>query len=633
MVTDRDSPGRYWSQNESEYDKEDELEMNDLCVGCEPCNWRGERQLYRCEPRLEIARADVVAERLVATLIEYSPSPTAARSVEIDGSLYNERNRHTNHVDENDSAGGRCLSKLTENGESAGGEATSENNREEITDSLWIGDTNEMAMKEISEMISGIDSSVASSSIRFNTLLRSDSKISTKYSLGPTDMNLIYSLTPFIDSLSEEQGDADDLLTHKEGSVTSGSESDRPTGSQNGCTEWNDGNNCTRPDSLCDIVSFENDYPEIRSDEGPVYALEPPASNAVLELLEPTADLFRHKIGDSVNEIIAELELNETYTAISCLVRDVLLQVCETVTGVPSCETSSQCSSAVSFKGCLEDYENTPEEMEKKAESNQHAYFYVVEEIIHHVIDWCDESWRELPDALAKVTNDPWKMAKNSANVELKEARSCDASNRGRETSWQINNSEAVTTNDGNELCAVRTPETIDTTEAEVVFEFRTIAKKKWTCLDDKAYELNFRIEKGEKGEKGHRVANSEEPGQLNFDHEERVDCTVRNQIVRTEYRTDCYVNSNNSLEDDEYETDSVNVFATQDVESNGECNFVANCFKVDDDDKKCSPLTPIDEEETDGSNSESAGSAHFPNTTPLNDRTYIFYEHRTAPL
>ena len=534
VVADPGSPSRYCSQTENEYENEF---GSDACIIHKYCHYPVTEQ-YPYEPRLEIVRSDIIAERLVTKLIDYCPpvmsideqiNYTEDTLEEISHSVNFKNKKSQEELNDKGKPKVRRSLKLKNHENSlnftSSNEEMKDRNRNEKTNLILV-DTN--SMEQITEIVNYIDSNIPSIKTKLNTLFQPKVKISTKYSLDPNDMNLIYSLTPFMNSDDHESVDKMILnKTSKLPTVTPESndsnlnqncflQSNEEKSLKNGwnkkdCVDekidnyiWFDSlfdsekyDLCKDNKTLNNDICFDNAQVEIYSNEGS--DMLELSTNAVLELLESTEEYFRNDISNMANEVIAELNVNDTYIAIYCLVNEIFQNVCDIISNVELNDPRDSLSSTIS-KLCLDVKDDG--QVTKEYQTDQTTPVVVVHEVIHHVYDACDEI----------------KKAKTCANVELKEKENNDINNEREEIEQQMDdfpimiNSDELETSDlqvassvapfenlvlekNNQL--VETVEEVDdTTESDAIFEFRTIVKTKPINTNEKAYELNFRIER-----------------------------------------------------------------------------------------------------------------------------------------
>ncbi|KAF3429772.1 hypothetical protein E2986_07480 [Frieseomelitta varia] len=260
---------------------------------------------------------------------------------------------------------------------------------------------------------------------------------------------------------------------------------------------------CKDNKTINNDICFDNGQVEIHSNEGS--DMLELSTNAVLELLESSEEYFRNDISNMANEIIAELNVNDTYMAVYCLVNEIFQKVYDIVSNIelndPHDSLSSTISRHYSISKLYLDVKDD-DQITKEYQIDQTTPVVVVHEVIHHVYDVYDEI----------------KKAKTCANVELKEKENNNINNERDEIEQQIddfpimiNNDELETASD-LQVASTVTPENLvleknnqfvetvtevdDTMESDAIFEFRTIVKAKPTNTDEKAYELNFRIER-----------------------------------------------------------------------------------------------------------------------------------------
>lgn len=674
MLTDPDSSSRYYSHNEYKNKIENEVcvvRKRDYSVA----------ELYRCEPRLEIVRSDIIAKRLVTTLIEYYPRPPI---ISIDeevnysiGTKYNDLEQVSNLVYLEDKKMRKelynkkkpkvCRSLEWKNSENLldfcdkNSDALGKN-RDAKTNLKSI-DTS--SVERIAEMVNCIRSNVSSSKTKLNSLSRSGLKISTKYSLDPTDMSLIYSLTPFINSDDYEHSNnkmldewlrlSPFILKHdndlKQNCFSRSSKEKNFKNEQwnnEDCLDdksdnyiWSDfdgeryeSSNRICPEIMNNDLCFDNEHLENRSNE----SLDTLGLPEVRELIETTDEFFQNGISDSANEIIAELNVNDTYVTIYYLLNEIFEKVYEILSDVnEQCRSlSSSVSEHLSTStSCLSVKNNDYELKEnKKYQNSQNASIVVVHEIIHHVIDMYDE----------------FKNVKASKNVDLKEIENCYTVNH--ENGQQMNNLITISNNDELEKASYRneeqtapiaiastnligineknnesleTAEEIDEMmEADAIFEFHTIVKKKQTNINDKAFELNFRVEKN------HNIENIIE-NKISHKHDIE-DNKVENLFILPSNTTissgniiniEQDRNSNNSLENDKRKRLHI-TDVSDPIDTCIDCIHCMKFYTVNYD-QECPSLISINEEES----NEEITNLNYDRFNDINDNTDIQEENQ----
>ena len=398
-------------------------------------------------------------------------------------------------------------------------------------------------------------------------------------------MNLIYSLTPHMDSDPEENADdmtlrgslssLPSLSEHKSGRdhVSSRSSEEkqrrrawdekRRTLGENREAIWLDPFDDDDGYELCKIaspelaqnLSFDSDQSEVHSNCGSDL-LELPA-DTVLELLETNGDYFRNGISNSANEIIAELDANDTYANISSLVAEILQRVC-TICSIqfhieckPLRSSSPIVSSPLSIlrNGMLK--ENSKHGAVSPAE-RQDGDLLVVREIVYHVIDA-----NETP--LDETLNYSSKKAKDTANVELKEARHSTISEQPEILA--IDSPPGDNDESEKEVCqSVEVPLTVTSisttemnrdepakTEVEAILEFCTIARRKPIADADDVFELNFRIETNNNAK---AIADRENPVESSIEKTGSSESKPSSNTESTDF-AECNVSSANSSENE----------------------------------------------------------------------------------
>lgn len=684
MVTDPDSSSRYY--NHSEYKNKIE---NEVCVVRK--RDYSVAELYRCEPRLEIVRSDIIAKRLVTTLIEYYPRPPI---ISIDeevnysiGTKYNDLEQVSNLVYLEDKKMRKelrnkkkpkvCRSLEWKNNENLldfcdkNSDVLGMQNRDAKTNLKSI-DTS--SIERIAEMVNCIRSNVSSSKTRLNALSRSGLKISTKYSLDPTDMSLIYSLTPFINSDDHEHSNnkmLDEWLRLspfilkndndlKQNCFSRSSKEKNFKNEQwnnEDCLDdksdnyiWSDfdgekyeSSNGTCPEIMNNDLYFDNGHLENRSNE----SLDTLGLPEVRELIETTDEFFQNGISDSANEIIAELNVNDTYVTIYYLLNEIFEKVYDILSDVnEQCRSlSSSVSEHLSTSTSCLNVKNNDYELKENEnyQNNQNASVVVVHEIIHHVIDMYDE----------------FKNVKASKNVDLKEIENCSTVNHENGVIDQQMNNLITSNNDELEKESPRNEqiapiaiasanlieineknnESLETAEeademmeADAIFEFHTIVKKKQTNIDDKAFELNFRVEKN------HNIENIVE-NKISRKHDTE-DNKVENLFILPSNTTVSSANvinieqdrnSNNSLENDKRKrlhnitdvSDSIDTCIDCIHCMNYDMNYTVNY------DQECPSLISINEEES----NEEITNLNYDRFNDINDNTDIQEENQHDDL
>ncbi|KOX79745.1 hypothetical protein WN51_11355, partial [Melipona quadrifasciata] len=633
VVADPGSPSRYCSQTENEYENKI---GNDACIIHKYCHYPVTEQ-YPYEPRLEIVRSDIIAERLVTKLIDYCPYPsvmsideqmnyTEDALKEISNSVNFRNKKSQEELNEKRKPKVRRSLKLKNNENSLNFTSSSEETkkRNEKTNLISV-DAN--SMERITEIVNYIDSSIPSIKTKLNTLFQPKVKISKKYSLDPNDMNLIYSLTPFMNSDDHES--VDKMILNETSKLTTFVpesndnlnqncflQSNEEKSLQNGwnkkdCVDekidnyiWFDSlfdsekyDPCKDNKTMNNDICFDNGQVEIHSNEGS--DMLELSTNAVLELLESTEEYFRNDLSNMANEIIAELNMNDTYIAVYCLVNEIFQKVCDIVSNIELNDPRDSLSSTIFrhysiSKPCL--VVKDDDQITKEYQTDQTTPVVVVHEVIHHVYDACDEI----------------KKAKTCANVELKEKENNDINNEREEIEQQIddfpimiNSNELETASDLQVSSTVTSFENLvleknnqfvetvtevdDTTESDAIFEFRTIVKTKPTNTDEKAYELNFRIERN-------FGANNIENKKLHDREKVEFEPTVSlDNLININWNTNSY----NSLEIASKETELIKLPETStSVEIPVDGTHCVNSY-IYDYDQGCSSLSTIGEEES----------------------------------
>ncbi|XP_012339729.1 uncharacterized protein LOC100871530 isoform X2 [Apis florea] len=668
LSDDPDSSSRYYSH--SEYKNKIE---NEVCVVRK--RDYSVAELYRCEPRLEIVRSDIIAKRLVTTLIEYYPRPPI---ISIDeevnysiGTKYNDLEQVSNLVYLEDK---KMRKELCNKKKPKVCRSLKWKNNENLLDfcdknaktNLKSIDTS--SVERIAEMVNCIRSNVSSSKTRLNALSRSGLKISTKYSLDPADMSLIYSLTPFINSDDHEHSNnkmLDEWLRLspfilkndndlKQNCFSRSSKEKNFKNEQwnnEDCLDdksdnyiWSDfdgekyeSSNGTCPEIMNNDLYFDNGHLENRSNE----SLDTLGLPEVRELIETTDEFFQNGISDSANEIIAELNVNDTYVTIYYLLNEIFEKVYDILSDVnEQCRSlSSSVSEHLSTStSCLSvknnDYELKEDE---KYQNNQNASVVVVHEIIHHVIDMYDE----------------FKNVKASKNVDLKEIENCYTVNHENGVIDQQINNLITSNNDELEKESLRNEQTApiaiasanlieineknnesletaeeadEMMEADAIFEFHTIVKKKQTNIDDKAFELNFRVEKN------HNIENIVE-NKISHKHDTE-DNKVENLFILPSNTTANVINigqdrnSNNSLENDKRKRLHNITDVSDSIDTCIDCIHCMKFYTVNYD-QECPSLISINEEES----NEEITNLNYDRFNDINDNTDIQEENQHNDL
>lgn len=270
----------------------------------------------------------------------------------------------------------------------------------------------------------------------------------------------------------------------------------------------------------------------------------------------------------------------------------------------------------------------------KKYQNSQNASIVVVHEIIHHVIDMYDE----------------FKNVKANKNVDLKEIENCYTVNH--ENGQQINNLITISNNDELEKASYRneeqtapiaiastnligineknnesleTAEEVDEMmEADAIFEFHTIVKKKQTNINDKAFELNFRVEKN------HNIENIIE-NKISHKHDIE-DNKVENLFILPSNTTispgniiniEQNRNSNNSLENDKRKRLHI-TDVSDPIDTCIDCIHCMKFYTVNYD-QECPSLISINEEES----NEEITNLNYDRFNDINDNTDIQEENQ----
>lgn len=531
VVADRDWSGRYGSESENENDRES---RNEVCVARKRRDYRVS-DIYQSQPRLEITRSNVIAERMTPVIITYTPSAIPSNVSSLIDCKCRFFENIPNSVPSEDEGSKEASGKETRRDDlKHRSESIPPNGQAEEEDrgTLDCNVVNANSTEQIADLVNRIDLNVPLSKTSLSTLSRSDFKISTKYSLDSADMSLIYSLTPQIDSDPAENADdmtlrgslssLPSLSEHKSGRdhVSSRSSEEkqrqrawderRRTLGENREAIWLDPFDDDDGYELCKLASPElaqnlssdSDQTEIHSNCGSDL-LELPA-DTVLELLETNGEHFRNGISNSANEIIAEIDANDTYANISSLVAEILQRVCTICSmqlhieckPLRSSSPIVSCPLSILRNGMLK--ENAKRKTVLPAERLD-SDLLVVREIVYHVIDA-----NETP--LDETLNYSSKKAKDTANVELKEARNSTINEQSE--ILPIDSPPGENDESKEEVCqSVEVPLTVTSisttemrdepakTETEAILEFCTVARRKSTADANDALELNFRIE------------------------------------------------------------------------------------------------------------------------------------------
>lgn len=552
MVADLGSPSRFCSQCKNKCENKIE---NDACI-INKHRHCPVAELYRYEPRLEIVRGDIIAERLVTKLIDYRPCPPVILTGErvncsgdtkyngleqVPNSVYFEDKKiQEESTKKRKSKVCRSL-EMKNNVNSLNIPSSNEKMKEkDRNDKTNLKSIDTSSMEQITEIVSCIDSNILPTKTRLIALSSPELKVSKKYSLDPSDMSLIYSLTPCMNSENDHEN-IDKTTIDKSLKLSTftfepnnnleqncflqSNEEKSPKNEQQrwekkDCVDDKTDNyiwfNSLSDSEKCDLsndnktinndICFDNGQVEIRSNEGS--DMLELFADTTLELLETTGEYFRNDISNIANEIIAELNGNDTYVTIYCLINEIFQKVYDTLSSIELNRSSSPLSTISrqfpTPKLCLnvKDNEHTPKEIEK---TNQTTPVIVIHEVIHHVIDACDEI----------------KKAKTYANIELREKGNNDivsndeenigqqkdlttminsdklkkASDRNTQVAPTVAAFENLVLHEKNDQSAETAAEADDMTEA-AIFEFHTLVKGKPTNTDKKEFELNFRIER-----------------------------------------------------------------------------------------------------------------------------------------
>ncbi|XP_076295023.1 uncharacterized protein LOC143216114 [Lasioglossum baleicum] len=464
--------------------------------------------------RLEVARSGMIAERMTPTIV-YTPKiifqkfdTLAESSVVHMKTVKKEKNgMKTEELKNLWNTSGTGVDQTTM--EILGlptcpDKQIRENDKDEVMSHRSIESN---VSERIAEILSRGDTSARSNKIRSNALSRSAVGISTKYNLNETDMTLLYSLTPSVeseclDNMNERTllaGETNNNHLHSPNRSNEGKQQDR---------DFEDPNFIWFDDLLEDNEkhdrSFSSAHTGVYSNVGSD-TLELPSST-VLELLETSGDDFRNDISISANEIIAELDANDIYASIFCLVAEIFERVytlCDTRSidqyGELHVSTStstlspllSRCLSSSTLLSTVKDeiYHPAEKNVGKRERSREDIPIFVVREIVHHVIDVnnvnvANDQFERKYENTATETIADWsfKQAKDCANADLKEAEN-------------TTRNQITLTEEENESVTVTAEPVIGAkTESVAVFEFHTIARRN-LIADQKEVELNFRVE------------------------------------------------------------------------------------------------------------------------------------------
>lgn len=555
MVADLGSPSRFCSQCKNKCENKIE---NDACIISKHRHCPV-AELYRYEPRLEIVRGDIIAERLETKLIDYRPCPPVILTGEqvncsgdtkynglaqVPNSVYFEDKKTQEESTKKRKSKVRRSLEMKNNVNSLNVSSFNEKMKEkDRNDKTNLKSIDTSSMEQITEIVSCIDSNIPPTKTRLIALSSPEFKVSKKYSLDPSDMSLIYSLTPCMNSENDHEN-VDKTMIDKSSKLTftfepnnnleqncflQSNEEKSPKNEQQrwekkDCVDDKTDNyiwfNSLSDSEKCELsndnktinndICFDNGQVEIRSNEGS--DMLELFADTTLELLETTGEYFRNDISNIANEIIAELNGNDTYVIIYCLVNEIFQKVYDTLSSIELNDRSSSPLSTISRqfstpKFCLnvKDNEHTPKEIEKTQTTNQTTPVIVIHEVIHHVIDACDEI----------------KKAKTYANIELREKGNNDtvsndeenigqqkdltmminsdklkkASDRNAQVAPTVTAFDNLVLHEKNDQSAETAAEADDMTEA-AIFEFHTLVKAKPTNTDKKEFELNFRIER-----------------------------------------------------------------------------------------------------------------------------------------
>lgn len=564
MVADPDSSSKYCSRNENKYENKIE---NEVCVVRNDCDYPIS-ELYQCEPRLEIVRSDIIAQRMVTRLIEYCPclpiisndwkinyllnakyndveyvsNSIYSKEKECEGEWYDGKKSKIHGLlglKDNDCLSDICHentivlspSSCKEKVKEAGRD--SETHLEVVAVDTVLENSSNSIIEPIDETISSISSNVTPSKINISALSRSELEISRKYSLDATDMSLIYSLTPFMNSDGYV-----DKATLDESLMLSSFTSERLNDTNENCylrsnegrslakeaKRWNKKDSLNKktddhipfdisyesesdelsqeisPEIVNNDMDFDDRYSEICNNEGSDI-LE--LSTVTISELFETADasLFEKDFSSTLNEIIGEVGISDTYMTIYCLINEIFQKVYDTLSNIglndrysslPSSMSKDLTSSALYLNMNDNDLAWKGKKTYHANESTQSVV--VIHEIVHHVVDTCVEF--------------------KERNVELKEKGNCDiiemeigkVGQGVSNLSVRTNGDESVKDSrrqmqmefdNRNEQADTETRRKIgQAMEADAIFEFRTITKNKRINTGDKTLELNFRVEK-----------------------------------------------------------------------------------------------------------------------------------------
>lgn len=473
MVTDRDSPSRYCSESDNEIENEAYVDRD--------------RYYYQVtEPRIEIARSEVVAERLRPTIIEYhppSPPPPPILSIanNIDCSMMS-----TTCVGPESAS--NSFSSKEENGKSnldSTSSSSPENGGDEEAKNDTVIESNvyfESRMKRIAEMINRISARVGSSTKTIvYSLPCSNAETSTKYNLDPAYMSLMYSLTP-----TEEINEATIQLGNKQDNADQSTDDFVWFDSLYNHEQTNVPKQVSTPIVNREVL-FDS---EIQSNEGSdILEL---SNSTVLELIETNDEEFENNITDKANEIIAELNIND--------VNDVFEEPASTI------------AANLEFTDIQAKDELYPSQISiidsslpinnhsrgKKDDGSPPPSIFVINELIHHVVDECVE--------LRQISRTEKEM-KDDTNAELKggERQNSMADDEEEET---YDSTMGMMMYESDEKKSCRTGEYSPTVvpfersiekEIGAIFEFHTMGKElmmRTTNDSNEMYELSFRVEK-----------------------------------------------------------------------------------------------------------------------------------------
>ncbi|XP_076651617.1 uncharacterized protein LOC143358390 [Halictus rubicundus] len=503
-------------------------------------------------PRLEVARSGVIAERMTPAIkIIYEKLDTLANSSVVaccmekgkeqkkgikEEEIKNLWNGKRTSVDETTTEMSdlqTCLDKQI-----------GEEDKDDKDEVMSYESVESNVAERIAEIVGVSDAYARSNETRFHAPSRSAVGISTKYNLNNADMTLLYSLTPSVESECPDNANERTLCAPTLASLLAGETNNRRPHHRDRSNEEKQQDRDLEETPNCiwfeDFLednekherSFGSDRTEVYSYEGSDI-LELPSST-VLELLETTGDDFRNDISVSANEIIAELDANDTYANILCLVAEIFERVCtlcgarsidqhgelhvsrSTSTLSPLLSRRLSSSTLLSTVKDRESYHPTEKNVEIRQRSlsieneneNENMAVFVVSEIVHHVIDANDANdadhandqfERKSENTAARTTevNRSFKHAKNSTNADIKEAQNT-TNTVGIDQIPSIACSVALDRmdNEENESVTVTTGPVVGAkTESVAVFEFHTIARKKLTKDNEREVELNFRVE------------------------------------------------------------------------------------------------------------------------------------------